>query len=334
MDNLANTIQNKSLAAMLSQAPSGVAHAIKKASVNTGVDFAYLVQQAKAESSFKPNIKAKSSSASGLYQFIESTWLNMVKKHGDKYGMGDMARKISPDGKVADPSAKKEILALRNDPEKASAMAAEFARDNELFLEKKWGGDVGSTELYFAHFLGAGQASAFLKERDENPMQQAALLFPKAAKANRNVFYDTKTGRAKTMDEVYAFFDKKFSIEDMKDTTIPGYAPSETSHVAENSGEADAHIAGHYNSIYSSVFVGGINRPQEAAVENFVSNGYAGNKPIALERPVHNSIYTSSYDRIAAQSLAANPVEIMLLSQMDAPLPGEAKNDDLFGIKN
>lgn len=319
MDNLANTIQNKNLAAMLAQAPSGVAHAIKKASAKTGVDFAYLVQQAKAESSFKPNIKAKSSSASGLYQFIESTWLNMVKKHGDKYGMGDMADKIGRNGKVADPAVRKEILAMRNDPEKASAMAAEFARENEQVLDKKWGGDVGSTELYFAHFLGAGQASEFLKERDENPMQQAALLFPKAAKANRNVFYDTKTGRPKTMDEVYAFFDKKFDVKDMKDTDIPGYSPHETrmaqgpTNDTEHSGAAGSLYSAAQKPIASEVFIGGMKRANDYAV---------------IERPAYNSLYSDTgYQRLAAQHLAANPVEIMLLSQMETPLPGKAKGD-------
>jgi hypothetical protein len=308
MAHNANTIQNNTLASLVAQAPTGVVSAIKKAAANTGVNFAYLVQQAQAESSFKPNIKAKSSSASGLYQFIESTWLNMVKKHGDKYGMGELADKISDSGKVANRSVRKEILALRNDPEKASAMAAEFAKENEETLKDNWGGDVGSTELYFAHFLGAGQASAFLKERDENPMQKAAYLFPAAAKANRNVFYDTRTGRAKSMDEVYAFFDKKFDIKDMKDTGIPGYELPDAT-------EAPTQIA-------SSVFFGGVNTAPQ----------YASN-----ERPAYGSAYNSSshmsYNSLAAQQLASNPVDIMLLSQLDNPL-AEKSEDKNFSRLN
>lgn len=208
MANLTNFIQNSDLAALAGKASGTVVSAIKQAAARTGANFAYLVQQANAESSFNPAAKAKTSSASGLYQFIESTWMNMVEKYGDKHG-------IDTSGK-----SRRDILALRNDPQTASIMAAEFAGENEKFLNAHWGGKVGSTELYFAHFMGASGASAFLKEHDANPQQQAALLFPAAAKANRNVFYEQSTGRVKTLDEVYAFFDKKFQIEDIQTPDI------------------------------------------------------------------------------------------------------------------
>ncbi|MGB4058103.1 MAG: transglycosylase SLT domain-containing protein [Alphaproteobacteria bacterium] len=291
MDNASNTIQSKMLGGLLASAPHGVANAIKTASARTGVNFAYLVQQAKVESSFNPGIKAKTSSASGLYQFIESTWLSMVKKHGDKYGMGDLADKIGDNGRVANKALKQQILSLRNDPEKASAMAAEFARENEKSLNEDWGGKIGATELYFAHFMGARQAAAFLKARDENPMQQAALIFPAAAKANRTVFYDTKTGRPKTMDEVYAFFDKKFEIHDLKIETPTQDMPQ----VAER--------------IASSVFIGGVN-------PNY-NSGYANNT-------ARN--YNPAYNSLAAQSLVSNPLEILLLAQLDVPGAEKAKS--------
>lgn len=201
MKPLTNTIQNNILEVFGQRAPHNVLSAIQKASAKTGVNFAYMVQQAAAESSFNPAAKAKTSSASGLYQFIESTWMSMVDKYGDKYG-------IDTQGK-----SKKDILALRNDAEISANMAAEFAGENERYLNDNWGGDVGPTELYFAHFMGAGGATAFLKAKDENALQPAADLFPQAARANRNVFFD-KQGRAKSMDEVYAFFDKKFAIKD------------------------------------------------------------------------------------------------------------------------
>lgn len=202
MNTLTKSIAEPVLAHFSGQISSGVAGAIHQASARTGVDFAYLLQQAKAESSFDPKAKAKTSSASGLYQFIESTWLSMVEKHGDKYG-------IETEGKT-----RKELLDYRFDAVKASAMAAELARENKRSLEVNWGGDIGSTELYLAHFLGAGQAAAFLNARDENGMREAADLFPAAANANRAVFYDNASGRERSLDEVYAFFDRKFSIED------------------------------------------------------------------------------------------------------------------------
>ena len=102
MDGLTKTIQNNILAAFGAKAPDNVLKAIHKASAKTGVNFAYMVQQAAVESSFDPKAKAKTSSASGLYQFISSTWMGMIDKYGDKHG-------IDTDG-----MSKKEILALRS----------------------------------------------------------------------------------------------------------------------------------------------------------------------------------------------------------------------------
>lgn len=204
-----SAIYNKSLDAF--QVPRDVYNAIKTASAKTGVNFSYMVEKAAVESGFDKNAKAKSSSATGLYQFIESTWLSMVEKHGDKYGLGQYADKIDSNGRVSDPKARREILELRKDPEIASYMAAEFAGQNYDHLAKTVGGTIGKTELYMAHFLGAGGASGFLSAMKKSPNMAAADLFPKEARANRNVFYEPKTGRPRTMSEVYAFFDKKFA---------------------------------------------------------------------------------------------------------------------------
>src|SRR5690606_4013603 len=97
------------------------------------------------------------SSASGLYQFIESTWLRMVHDHGDKYGMGDAARSITvteSGPRVTDPEIRARILALRDDPRLSAAMAAEYARGNHAQLAQSLGREVGATDLYLAHFLG------------------------------------------------------------------------------------------------------------------------------------------------------------------------------------
>lgn len=194
-------------------ASQNVINAVQKASARTGVDFGFLMEKAAAESSFNPTAKAKTSSATGLYQFIESTWLSMVKTHGDKYGLGEYADKIEmKNGKpCVEDCDRAEILNLRNDPEIAALMAGEFTADNRDFLKRNVGGKIGSTELYFAHFMGAGGAAKFLNSRNINGDVTAADLFPAAAKANKNVFYDRKTGEARSLDDVYAYFDKKFS---------------------------------------------------------------------------------------------------------------------------
>src|SRR5215813_1025776 len=72
---------------------------IKNASKSTGVDFGYLMAQAAQESSFQADARAASSSATGLYQFLDSTWLSMMRTHGAKYGFADMAARIQPDGR-------------------------------------------------------------------------------------------------------------------------------------------------------------------------------------------------------------------------------------------
>lgn len=192
------SLENNALAALSARAPANVLGAIKTASAKTGVDFAYLMEKASAESSFNPTIKAKTSSATGLFQFIDSTWMGMVNKHGAKYGIDTNQDKQS-------------LLNLRKDPALSSFMAAEFAKDNKTHLEKTVGGDIGNTELYFAHFMGAGGASAFLNQLKQNPNATGADIFPKEANANRNVFYNAQNGAPKSLQEIYNFFDKKFS---------------------------------------------------------------------------------------------------------------------------
>lgn len=210
MTSAGNILKNNNLAALARQASPEVLGAIKKASAHTGVDFAYLLEKASAESSFRTDAKAKTSSATGLFQFIEKTWIAMVRDHGAEYGLGEYADKISASGKVSDAQTRKEILDLRKDPETAAAMAAEYAAENKEYLEDRIDSKVGPVELYLAHFMGPSGAAGFLKAMENNPLETAADIFPTASRANRNVFYDAKTGEARTLAGVYDFFAKKF----------------------------------------------------------------------------------------------------------------------------
>ena len=195
---------------------SDVLAGIREASASTGVDFSYLMAQANRESSFDPAAQAKSSSAAGLYQFVEQTWLGVVKNHGAEHGQGDLAEKITrrSDGHfvVADAAARKEILELRRDPTFAAAMAAEHASDNSDKLEEKLDREVNGTDLYMAHFLGISGALKFLRTMEESPDRTGASLFPKAAAANRSVFY-TEDGRARAVSEIYNRFDASMDAD-------------------------------------------------------------------------------------------------------------------------
>lgn len=208
-----------------SKITSAVANAAKK----TGVDFSFLMQKAQTESSFNPAAKAKSSSATGLYQFIDQTWLSMVKKYGDKHGLAAQADKIDMKGGkavVSDPVARKQILDLRKNPELSALMAGEFTAENKNYLECSTNCDVGNTELYLAHFMGAGGAAKFLNSRDINGSVSAAQLFPNAAKANPSIFYDRATGQAKSLNQIYDHFAKKFSDGTTSPLTQTAAAPS------------------------------------------------------------------------------------------------------------
>lgn len=219
-------------------APKNVIDAIRSASARTGVDFAYMMEKASAESAFDTHASAKTSSAKGLYQFIDQTWLNTVAKHGYKHGIGHLARHISFSDKgyarVSDPKIKAEIMALREDPKTASMMAAEFASDNKDHLENKLNKEANATDLYIAHFLGAGGATKFLSAKTSNPDQKASDIFKNAAKANKAVFFDNKTGQARSLNQVYAFFDKKFSsstADNHSKTSAPSTHAITTKHV-------------------------------------------------------------------------------------------------------
>ncbi len=181
-----------------------VTNAIAMASRRTGVDFSYLLGQAKIESSLNPTARAATSSATGLYQFIDQSWLAVIDKHGSEYGLGWASNAIQQSGGryyVADPQLRQQILDLRKHPETASVMAAEHAADNKAFLESKLGREAEPVDLYLAHFLGVGGASKFLSVHDRAPDASAASLFPSAARANRSIFYD-KQGNARSFAEI------------------------------------------------------------------------------------------------------------------------------------
>lgn len=177
-----------------------VRSAIARASAETGVDFGYLLGQARLESSLNPNAKAGTSSAAGLYQFTGGTWLTTLDRHGADHGYGWAGAAIER-GKVADPAMRSQVMALRYDPDASALMAAELASDNRDVLVGVLGREPDPSELYLAHFLGAAGASKFLTALQSDPGQSAAALFPQAAEANRGIFYGPG-GAARSLGEV------------------------------------------------------------------------------------------------------------------------------------
>jgi hypothetical protein len=186
---------------------SPVLDAIRTGSERSGTDFGYLLKTAQRESALDPAAKAPNSSASGLFQFIEQTWLGLVKATGADHGLGSLAQSIAEvkPGRydVADPATKQKILDLRKDPQVAAVMAGEFTRRNAAQLQGALGRAPSGGELYAAHFMGSAGAADLARRVQSQPNAAAAELYPEQAASNRSIFYD-KSGRAKSVAEVYA----------------------------------------------------------------------------------------------------------------------------------
>ncbi len=201
-----------------------VAVAIQRASARTGADFDYLMKTAARESSLNPDAKAGTSSAAGLFQFIDQTWLGMIKEHGAEHGLGQYADQISQNKSgryvVADRQIRREILALRYDPEISATMAGEFTQDSANMLRGSLGREPTGGELYAAHFLGPGGALELIKAAQSGE-GSAARIFPDAARANRSIFY-AKGGGARSASEVLAVLDAKHSGADIPDLPAAG----------------------------------------------------------------------------------------------------------------
>lgn len=206
-----------------------VTAAIQLASANTGVQFGYLLNQARLESGLNPNARARTSSATGLFQFLDQTWLGMIRQHGAEHGLGWAAAQIrqGPNGRyyVADPETRRQILDLRRQPEAASAMAAEYASDNGRYLESRLGRRMEPVDLYLAHFLGAGGAARFLRAHESSPDAPAAVMLPQAARANRSIFYG-RDGSMRSFAEIRArFADKIATGNHSGGASAPAHAP-------------------------------------------------------------------------------------------------------------
>jgi transglycosylase-like protein with SLT domain len=184
--------------------PQTLAYMLTSAGDRNGVDFDYLLQTAMRESSLNPSARAQSSSAVGLFQFLESTWLQVMKEQGPRLGYQPYADAIQNTGdgyQVADPQVKAQILKLREDPQIAADLAAAFTKSNGDYLSAKFGRQPSAGELYIAHFLGAQGAEKMFNAGLQNPDQVAADLFPRQAQANRTIFYDN--GQPRTIRQVY-----------------------------------------------------------------------------------------------------------------------------------
>lgn len=192
----------------------------------TGVPVDWLTVIAGIESAFNYTIKAKTSSATGWYQFIDGTWDEMVKKYGPKYGIPGLGQ---------DPERK-----ARKDPRASALMGGEFIKSNYDTVSKGIGRkDLTDTDIYMAHFLGPGGAIKFLKA---DPNAMAYKIFSKEYSANMSIFFvDAKPSQPRTISAVYKLFQAK--MDKFWNTTGKGYRQGEAGQPS-NDANADAQTPG------------------------------------------------------------------------------------------
>jgi len=199
-----------------SAAGATVTGAIRQAAQATGTSFQYLLATAKVESGLNPQAGAATSSARGLFQFIDQTWLATMKQSGASLGYGQYASAITQDAsghyQVADPAMRSQILRLRTDPTANAAMAGAFTQSNAAVLASRLGRPASEGELYIAHFLGAGGAAHLISSAAQNPNASAASYFPNAAQANPSIFYDRSTGATRSLAEVRNILTARYDL--------------------------------------------------------------------------------------------------------------------------
>jgi hypothetical protein len=199
----------------------------------------YLKTIAMIESGGDPEAMAKTSSASGMFQFTKGTWEQMTKEMGVNYGLSD-----------------------RFDPAKAEEVAAYFTSKQKGQLEKGIGREADATDLYMSHFLGAGGATKFLNAKGKDPNQSAASLDPRAASANKNIYFD-KEGRERSVQEVYDLMANKVA----KAGTLvdQGKIPDAVAAIGSGKGEALGGMSGQMTADKNETKTDGTVSPMAAA---------------------------------------------------------------------
>ncbi|KQP06824.1 transglycosylase SLT domain-containing protein [Methylobacterium sp. Leaf93] len=187
---------------------------IVRAAQAVQTDPVLLMAVADKESSFITEVQAKTSSATGLFQFIERTWLGVVRDFGPKYGLTQEAALVvsGDNGKpsVADAAERTRILELRRDPYLAALMAGEMLKRDAARISLRIGRELTLGEVYLAHFLGPDDAEEFLASVVDKPKSAAAQMLPGPARANRTIFFAAQRGRRKAASLSVAEVHEKF----------------------------------------------------------------------------------------------------------------------------
>ena len=155
--------------------------AITNASSQTGAPAATMFAIADQESSFNTGAQNPNSSATGLYQMINSTYSGLVNQYGNQYN-------VAPGS--------------QSDPTSNALMGGQLIQDNIKTLQNAGISSPTPGQVYIMHFMGNGAGPGFISQAQNNPDAPAASLYPAAAGANKSLFYNSD-GSSKTMGQVY-----------------------------------------------------------------------------------------------------------------------------------
>lgn len=170
---------------LASKRSADVQYAIAEAYRRTGMSQAILSAIAYKESTFNPLAKAPTSSAKGLMQFLNGTWTYAIGKYGARY---DVPVNASP-----------------YDPVASAVMGAAYLKHDIMPRIKSVVPNPSATDLYLGHFMGPAGGSSWLRKYHANPDRVAYQDFPKAAAANRWVYW-TKSGVPRSYAQIYDVF--------------------------------------------------------------------------------------------------------------------------------
>jgi hypothetical protein len=168
-----------------------VVSSIRAAATQTGARFDVLLASAALESGLSPNSQASGSSASGMFQFIEQTWLDAIHRYGPSHGLDTEAAAVVRNGgqwTVNDAALRQRILDQRSDPRISSLLAGDSLLEIADHLTPVLGRAPDAAETYLGHFLGSGGATKVLQAVRATPNRAAADLLPAAARANPTIF--------------------------------------------------------------------------------------------------------------------------------------------------
>ena len=177
-----------------------IVQTIIRAAKETDTDPVLLMAIADKESSFSARVEARTSSAMGLFQFVDSTWLKVIRDFGARHGLAREASEIvGPEDRpvVVSPGERERILNLRANPYISAVLAAELLKQNGEKIAERIGRGLTGGETYLAHFLGPDDAERFMEKVVGQPQMTAAALLPRPARANASIFYARAGRRAR-----------------------------------------------------------------------------------------------------------------------------------------